>query len=139
MSSNIHTSHFHIGDREVAPTWESYDFSDDVAGIPNVHIQSVLTESGVMYIVQADPKIRVSSMLDIALQGYSAAHEELCMEQKVAECSEVEGMVIDAIADEDLQSEFISMRLRMFGALCLMDKTNEQFAATRELLVHRSA
>lgn len=122
---------------EVPVIWESYDFASDVAAIPNQFVRTVLQETGVMYLPTAEPKIRVSHLLDPVLQGYSAAHEELCMEQKMAPCYEVEDMVIDAVPRNQRQN-FITMRARMFGALCIMDSNNVQFANTLELLQDRS-
>ena len=135
----IHTEKYHIDGSDVPVTWESYDFSKDVSGIPNEHIRTVLLDSGVMYVASADPKIRVSNLLDLDLQGLSAAHEELCQEQEVARCSIIEGLVIDAISNPELRTKFINMRLQMFGALSMLYLVNQEFAASRQLLAERSS
>ena len=118
--------------------WASYDFNEDVAQITNETIRSTLLEAGVMYVPSASPAIRVSHLLDPEMQGLSALHEELCMSRRAAACPTVEEMVIDSIESPELQTKFIETRLRMFGALCLMDSTNVQFEATRQVLVERA-
>lgn len=137
MSQVIHHT-YTIDGIDIPVTWESYDFTNDVSAIPNKFVRTVLRETGVMYLPAAEPKIRVSHLLDPDLQGYSAAHEELCMEQKMAPCHEVEDMVIDAVP-ENQRPNFITMRARMFGALCIMDGDNAQFATTLELLQDRNS
>lgn len=97
-----------------------------------------MLESGVMYVASATPKIRVSNLLELDLQGLSAAHEELCMERQVDACSAVERMVIESISDSALRTRFVNTRLRMFGALCMLDGTNKEFEASRELLAGRA-
>jgi hypothetical protein len=134
-----HNEMYRIAENDISVVWQSYDFSPDVAGIPNEDIRAVMLDSGVMYVASADPKIRVSHLLDLELQGLSAAHEELCMEQKVDRCSVVELMVIHAITDTELQTSFVNTRLRMFGALCMLDGTNQEFAASYRLLTERVA
>lgn len=127
-----------INDSDVRVEWGSYDFTDDVAGIPDAYLRTALLETGVMYVPAATPMIRVSHALSVELQGLSALHEELCMNQKTASCPDVEAMVIDSIKDPEQQTDFIRTRLRMFGALCVMDASNEQFTDTHKILALRS-
>lgn len=130
----IHTNPYFVDGDDIPVIWQSYDFSNDVSGLSDEHVRAVMLDSGVMYVPVADPKIRVSHLLDLDIQGLSALHEELCMERKTARCSVIEETVIDSISDSDLQIRFINTRLRMFGALCMMDGNNQEFAATHQLL-----
>jgi hypothetical protein len=130
---------YKVNGGDVPVRWGSYDFRKDVAAIPHSVVREALEQTGVMYVPTADPKIRVSHLLQPNLQGYSALHEELCMNQHVADCTDVEEMVLDSIEDADIRSDFTAARLRMFAALCIMDSSNEQIAATQQLLIQRSA
>ncbi len=134
----VHNRLYTVNKNDVAVSWGSYDFSQDVAGILDPNVRTILSETGVMYVPTAKPAIRVSHLLQPAIQGLSALHEELCMDQKTAPCPKVEEMVLDSIDSPSLQAEFIATRLRLFGALCLMDQTNELFATTQQLLLQRS-
>lgn len=134
-----HSETYRIQESDLSVAWQSYDFGPDVAGLPSEAIRNVMLDSGVMYVASATPKIRVSHLLALDEQGLSAAHEELCMEQKVAKCSAVERIVIDSITDEELQTRFIHTRLRMFGALCMLDGANQDFTASRQLLATLAA
>lgn len=130
----VHNNTYNFKEGNVSVVWQSFDFSPDVAGIPDIFVRAVMLDSGVMYVAAATPKIRVSSLLDLELQGLSAVHEELCMEQKIDNCAEAEQKVIDSISDPQLRIRFISTRLRMFGALCILDGSNQKFATSRALL-----
>jgi hypothetical protein len=109
-----------------------------VSGIPVATAREILLQTGVMYVPTASPQIRVSHSLPFGLQGLSALHEELCMNQKTAGCPDVEEMMIDSIEDPQLLTDFVTTRLRMFGALCMIDGKNEYFIATRQVLMQRN-
>lgn len=134
----VRNSIYRVGMDDVNVSWASYDFRKDVAGIPDAEVRTTLLETGVMYIPAATPKIRVSYLLPVGVQGLSALHEELCMNQKIALCPNVEEAVIDLVQDPQLRTDFINTRIRMFGALCMMDESNEQFKATQLLLMQKS-
>lgn len=138
VRANVHNRTYRINETDLSVTWESYDFSSNVSGIPNEYIREVMLACGVMYVASATPKIRVSNLLELDLQGLSAAHESLCMEQKVNRCSVVEQLVIDSITDPALKTRFINSRYRMFSALCQLDDSNQEFATSRELLETRA-
>jgi hypothetical protein len=129
-----HSKIYPVSNKDIRVDWASYDFSADVSGIPDAVVRMSLTETGVMYVPTATPRIRVSHILSTDIQGFSALHEEICMNQKMTSCTDVEKTVIDSIRDPHLRAEFITTRMRMFGALCMMDNTNQQFASTLQML-----
>jgi hypothetical protein len=129
---------FEVSDMSIPVEWASYDFEDDVSGIPIAAAREILVQTGVMYVSADSPQIRVSHLLSNDLQGLSALHEEMCMNQKTADCPEVEEMVIDSIDDLSIQNDFVASRLQMFGALCMIYSNNEQFEATRQVLYDRT-
>ncbi len=133
----IHDNIYTVNNSEVQVDWAAYDFREDVAGIPNISVRTTLEQTGVMYVPATTPAIRVSHLLSIDLQGLSALHEELCMNQKTAACPSVEEQVVDSILSPQLQTDFITTRIRMFGALCTMDESNKDFKATFEVLSRR--
>ena len=129
----VENSIFRFSEDAIAVNWASYDFEEDVAKIPDIdeEVRSTLIETGVMYVPDAVPRIRVSHLLPYDMQSLSALHEELCMNQKIAPCTAVEELVINSILDSKLRRDFVKMRIRMFGALCMI---NTQFNVTLTML-----
>ena len=127
---------FRVREDDIAVNWASYDFEEDVANIPNIdeEVRTTLIKTGVKYVPDAVPRIRVSHLLPYDLQSLSALHEELCMNQEIAPCTKVEELVINSL-DPKLRRDFVEMRIRMFGALCRM---GAQFEETLTMLKQKA-
>ena len=110
----VHNRIYSIDEKPVEVEWASYDFKKEVAAIPNVMARQVLLKTGVMYSPKDSPAIRVSHLLPLDIQGFSALHEELCQHQNYPSCPGVEEIVIESIDEPRLKRQFIAERLRMF-------------------------
>lgn len=95
-----------------------------------------LLDAGVIF-SRPDPNeqgvIYVTDKMPDDMQGFSALHEQLCQNENVAPCSQVESSVLDIMTATD-RVRYLSLCLPMFVAVCKLYPDNKSLAATRDML-----
>lgn len=126
---------FEINDNNINVSWESVD---PVAA----HWPEQYHDVGVLFVPSApddESQIKITNHISRTLQAYSALHEQLCMIEKVDECSNIEGLVIDSIDSDEDKNAYINVRKQMFRVLTSDNPENQAFRKSLAYLSSHTA
>lgn len=125
---------FEINNNDIKVRWESVDPI-------SAHWPKQYHGVGVLFVPSTqddEPQIKITNHISRTLQAYSALHEQLCMIEKVDECSDVESLVIDCIESNEEKTAYIDFRKQMFGVLVKDNPENVAFQKSLAYLNSRA-
>lgn len=114
---------FEINNNDIVVRWDSVDpvsanWPKQYHGVGVLFVPNTYDD---------EPQIKITNHISRTLQAYSALHEQLCMIDKIDECSNVERLVIDVIESDEEKIAYIDFRKQMFGVLVNDNPENKAF------------